>query len=168
MYPANYNKLRFLENHDQPRVASFVTDLPALENYTAFLFFQKGTTLLYGGQEFCCTEIPSLFEKDVFPRDPQKDISTWFPKLNRVKKELLSASDSIQCTADDASDIAVLERNDNRIRKLGIFSLKARSADLKVTFQDGSYVNYLDGSAVKIENGILHCDGKPIIITCNA
>ena len=25
-YPANYNKLRFLENHDQPRIASFVRD----------------------------------------------------------------------------------------------------------------------------------------------
>ena len=39
IYPANYNKLRFLENHDQPRICSFVTDEQALRNYTAMLYF---------------------------------------------------------------------------------------------------------------------------------
>lgn len=165
-YPGNYNKLRFLENHDQARAASFATDSQVLENFTAFLYFQKGTTLLYGGQEFCCTEIPSLFEKDVFPRDSAKDISAWFPKLNRLKKELLSAEDVIQCMADDKADIAILKRNDNKTQKLGVFSLKAKVADVKVSFQDGCYVNYLDGSSVHIEKGILHCDGKPIVISC--
>ena len=63
MYPANYNKLRFLENHDQPRICSFVHDEQALVNYTAYLYFLKGTTLLYGGQEFENTHTPSLFEK---------------------------------------------------------------------------------------------------------
>ena len=50
-YPAGYNKLRFLENHDQPRIASFVRDEAALRNYTAMLYFLKGTTLLYAGQD---------------------------------------------------------------------------------------------------------------------
>ena len=48
-YPANYNKLRFLENHDQPRIASFVRDEASLKNFTAMLYFEKGTTLLYAG-----------------------------------------------------------------------------------------------------------------------
>ena len=166
LYPDNYIKMRCLENHDQPRIASFVRDTNALENYTAFLYFQKGTTLLYGGQEFCCTEIPSLFEKNVFPRDAGKDISHWFPGLNRMKKELLSEADSIVCTAEDAADMAILERNDTVTRKIGIFSLKAKAADLKVTAPDGSYVNYLDGTEVSVEKGILHCSGKPIVISC--
>lgn len=59
-YPANYNKLRFLENHDQPRIASFVRDERALVNYTAMLYFLKGTTLLYAGQEFENDHLPSL------------------------------------------------------------------------------------------------------------
>ena len=168
LYPDNYIKMRCLENHDQPRIASFVRDADALENYTAFLYFQKGTTLLYGGQEFCCTEIPSLFEKDVFPRDAEKDISHWFPRLNRMKKELLSEADSIVCTAEDAADMAILERNDTVTRKIGIFSLKAKVADVKVTAPDGSYVNYLDGTEVSVEKGLLHCSGKPIVISCKA
>ena len=68
LYRENYNKLRFLENHDQPRIASRVTDERTRENYTAMLFLLKGTTLLYAGQEFSCTHQPSLFEREVFPR----------------------------------------------------------------------------------------------------
>ena len=52
IYPANYNKLRFLENHDQPRICSYVKGEQSLRNYTAMLYFLKGTTLLYAGQEF--------------------------------------------------------------------------------------------------------------------
>ena len=166
LYPANYNKMRFLENHDQPRICSFVKDQTALENYTAFLYFLKGTTLIYAGQEFCCTEIPSLFDKDVFPRN-KGDISPWLVKLNRMKKDLLSCEDAMVAAADDANDIAILERNDTKVRKLGIFSLKANAADVKVTFADGSYVNHLDGTTVTVAEGILRCDGKPIVITCN-
>ena len=168
LYPDNHIKMRCLENHDQPRIAFYVRNTDALENFTAFLYFLKGTTLLYGGQEFCCTEIPSLFDKDVFPRDTEKDISHWFPKLNRMKKELLSAEDAIVCSADDAWDIAILERNDTVTRKIGIFSLKAQTADVKVTLPDGSYVNHLNGVTVKVKGGLLHCCGKPIVISCKA
>lgn len=167
LYPNNYIKMRCLENHDQPRICSFVKDTLSLENYTAFLYFQKGATLLYGGQEFCCETIPSLFEKDVFLRDSSKDISHWFSRLNHMKKILLSVSDTILCSADDVNDIAIMERNDTNIRKLGIFSLKGKRANISVSFPDGEYENHLDGSVLKIEKGSIHCDGKPIIITCN-
>lgn len=166
LYPDNYNKMRCLENHDQPRICSFVKEPLALENFTAFLYFLKGTTLLYAGQEFCCTEIPSLFEKDVFPRT-NRNISNWFINLNRLKKEILSCEDAFVGQADDKHDIAVLERSDMKVRKLGIFSLKGYGADVKVTLEDGTYVNLLDGSTIAVSDGILHCDGRPIVLTCD-
>ena len=64
IYPANYNKLRFLENHDQPRICSSVERECDLVNYTAFLYFLKGTTLIYAGQEFENSHLPSLFERE--------------------------------------------------------------------------------------------------------
>ena len=73
-YRSNYNKLRYLENHDQPRIASRVEGDLARDNYTAMLYFLKGTTLLYAGQEFSCTHQPSLFEREVFERSG-RDIS---------------------------------------------------------------------------------------------
>lgn len=166
LYPDNYNKLRFLENHDQPRICSFVKDPLALENYTAFLYFLKGTTLLYGGQEFCCTEIPSLFEKEVFPRT-LGDISRWFTKLNQVKKTVLSCEDAFLGAADDTNDIAILERFDKNTRKLGIFSLKGKAAKVSVKFPDGLYLNHLDGTEVTVTNGKLPCTGKPMVLTCD-
>ena len=165
LYPDNYNKMRCLENHDQPRICSFVKNPLALENFTAFLYFLKGTTLLYAGQEYCCTEIPSLFEKDVFPRSTG-DISALLVKLNQVKKKILSWEDSFVGAADDQNDIAILERCDGRTRKLGIFSLKGKAAAVTVTFPDGAYENYLDGTSVTVDDGILICNGNPIVLTC--
>lgn len=164
-YPANYIKMRCLENHDQPRICSFVKDRLSLTNYTAFLYFLKGTTLLYAGQEYMEDHVPSLFDKDVFRRDEDKDISTLFAKLYRFKKQVLSDEDHFKGRAEDANHIAILERDDNRMRKVGVFSLKGMSADVKVDLPDGSYINHLDGSNVKVQDGMMHCDGNPVVVS---
>lgn len=164
LYPANYNKMRCLENHDQPRICSYVKDPKALENFTAFLYFLKGTTLLYAGQEYQNTHVPSLFEKDMIRWDADKDMSPLLRKLNKVKKCLLSCEDYFRAECDDENDIAILERDDNITRKLGIFSLKGRSAAVKVKFPDGNYTNRLNGKPVQVKEGSLFCDGDPIIL----
>ena len=164
-YPANYIKMRCLENHDQPRICSFVKDGLSLRNYMAFLYFLKGTTLLYAGQEYMEDHVPSLFDKDVFRRDEDKDISTLFAKLYRFKKQVLSDEDHFKGRAEDANHIAILERDDNRSRKLGIFSLKGMSADVKVDLPDGSYTNQLNGNIVAVADGKIICDGEPIVFS---
>ena len=164
-YPANHIKLRFLENHDQPRICSYVKDMRSLENYTAFLYFLKGTTLIYAGQEYMEDHVPSLFEKEVFRRDGDKDISPMFAKLYRLKKDVLSPDDHFMGRADDANHIAILQRDDGSTRKIGIFSLKGMSAEVKADLPDGSYMNHLDGSTVKVQGGALLCEGNPIVIS---
>ena len=166
LYPENYIKMRCLENHDQPRICSFVKEESALINFTAFLYFLKGTTLLYAGQEYCCDHVPSLFEKEVFPRDPSRDISEQMRKLYKIKREVLSCEDCIRASSDDQNDIAILERSNNVTRKLGIFSLKGKAAEVKVDFPDGSYENHFDNSTVVIQQGKLRCAGVPVILTC--
>lgn len=166
-YPANYIKMRCLENHDQPRICQFIQDEKALENFTAFLYFMKGSTLLYGGQEFCCDHTPSLFEKEVFPRTG-RDISPLLAKLARVKKEVLSVEDVARYHAQDDADIAICLRTDGNVQKLGIFSLKGNSADVSVPCPDGSYQNLLDGTEISVVHGALHCCGNPMVLTWNA
>ena len=164
VYPANYIKMRCLENHDQPRICSFVKDELALINYTAFLYFLKGTTLIYAGQEYRNYHVPSLFDKDVFQRDSSQDMSSLFRKLYQIKKEFLSNEDYFKGCADDAHDIAVLERDDNVNKKIGIFSMKGKEADVKVEIADGSYRNQMNGELICIANGTVHCSGSPIIL----
>ncbi len=55
-------KLRFLENHDQERIAHYV---PAekLKAWTVFLLTQRGALLIYNGQEFALEEKPDIFNE---------------------------------------------------------------------------------------------------------
>ena len=162
VYPANYNKLRFLENHDQPRICASVQSESDRDNYTAMLFFLKGTTLLYAGQEFSCEHTPSLFEREVFPRNG-RDISAYLRHLSDLKHTVLDADDAFEARADDGHDIAVLLRQNERKKKIGVFSLKSACAGVKVDAPDGRYENLIDGTTVTVEDGQLYCEGRPIL-----
>ena len=164
IYPQNYDKMRCLENHDQPRICHYVKNRSDLENYTAFLYFLKGSTLIYAGQEFGCDETPSLFDKDVFPRNTGIDLSNLFAKLDTIKKTVLDDDDYFKADADDENDIAILERDNNKSKKVGIFSLKSKSADVKVDLPDGDYKNEISGETVAVSNGKVHCNGNAIIV----
>ena len=162
VYPENYNKLRYLENHDQPRIRGRVRTDSDLENYTAMLYFLKGTTLLYAGQEFSCTHKPSLFEREVIRRDG-KDISPYLQKLAEIKKTVFTPEDSFTASADDAHQIAVMERNFHGRKTIGIFSLRSESAVVKVEVPDGIYRNLIDGKAAEVTDGSVRCDGRPML-----
>ena len=165
IYPENYIKLRFLENHDVPRICSFVRDAWQLDNYTAMLYFLKGATMLYAGQEFCNDHTPSLFEREVFFRRAETDISPFLLRMAQIKKKNLSCEDHFWGTADDRHHVAILNRLNSRAQKLGVFSLKAMPAVVKVDFPDGTYTNLISGERVTVANGKLSCDGTPIILS---
>ena len=163
VYPETYNKLRCLENHDQPRVASVIRDDAALENYTALLYFLKGTTLLYAGQEFEDTRQPSLFEKEPIQRDTGKDLSPLLRRLGEIKRACFSGGDAFWGQADDEQRIAVLRRG----RYAGVFSLDAVPGRVRLEerleIPDGVYRNLIDGESVPVREGVLFCSGRPAV-----
>lgn len=164
VYPSNYNKLRFLENHDQPRIASRVADVRSLRNLTAFLYFQKGATLLYAGQEKAVTHAPSLFERNPVDWTGTTDLSGLMRTLARIKRTFLEEDDVFWARADDERDIAVVYRDGKEARRVGVFSLRAQESRVEVRIADGVYRNLIDGSAVEVQNGTLACTGEPIIL----
>ena len=161
-YPKNYNKLRFLENHDTPRIAPRAGDDLSLENYTALLFFLKGTTLLYAGQEVAAEHTPSLFDADKVRWDTGKDLTPLMQKLSRLKKEVLSPDDLFSAAADEEQAIAVLRRDGGKTGKLGIFSLRGRPGETAVDLPDGTYSELLRGGEVEVRGGRVRCDGEPM------
>ena len=163
IYPANYNKLRFLENHDQPRIASFVPRETDLINYTAFLYFLKGTTMIYAGQEFENDHLPSLFEKEPIDRNTGKDLSALMARLRQIKG-MFGGDDWFRAEGDSERDIAVLRRGSGEHQFLGVFSLKSNRGEVTVGLADGSYEDLIDGEMAEVRNGKLRCEGKPIII----
>ena len=163
LYRGNYNKLRYLENHDQPRIAARVPDERARDNYTAMLFFLKGTTLLYAGQEFSCTHQPSLFEREVFDRTG-RDVSDMLSRLARIKHSFLGES-SFLARADDEKAIAVMQRGGKTGRAIGVFSLRGESGAVDVDAPDGKYREWIRGGEVLVKNGQVFCGGEPVIFT---
>ena len=84
--------------------------------------------------------------------------------MAELKKTVLSPEDHFKGRADDENDIAILKRDDNVTLKLGVFSLKGKSADLKAEVPDGEYTNQIDGGRVTVKDGVLRCEGRPIVI----
>jgi len=164
IYPANYVKLRYLENHDQDRATSFIKTTEALRNWTAFMYFQKGMTLLYNGQEVGAEKRPDLFNKDTIDWNTEIDFSTDMKILREIKKHPIFTSSTYYVKAYDEVDIAVATHTSNVGKMVGVFSFKGKDAEIEIDMEDGTYINYIDGKMVKIEGGKIYCTGKPIII----
>ncbi len=87
LYPADACKLRFLENHDLPRVAGRVPEPERLKNWSAFYALLPGAALIYAGQEFAMTRLPNLFQWDEIKwPEEETEFYIFFRKLMRTCK----------------------------------------------------------------------------------
>ena len=163
IYPENYVKLRFLENHDRERIAALLPDSASLVNWTAFLYFQKGTAMLYGGQEFACVHRPSLFEKEPFSRDTGTDLSPLMRYLYRIRKHPLLRHSSYAVHAY-SDDFLIAEHSGNGQKLVGIFCVRGGHGTIRIDLPEGIYENLIDGSPVEIQNGTVYTDGSPVIL----
>lgn len=163
IYPDNYVKLRFLENHDNARAKLLIADEWSLQNWTAFLYFQKGMTLIYAGQERQASHLPSLFEKDTVEWQTGNDLSRMLARLSQIKKEPLFADSRYEVTAMPR-DILLATHRKGEKQMLGVFSLRGNHALVQVHAPDGIYRNRIDDKNVEIHAGMLSTSGQPIII----
>jgi len=163
IYPNNYIKLRCVENHDQPRIASRYSDAQVLRNWHAFAFFQKGATLLYAGEEFTDANLPSLFEKDPVNWNGN-DVSGELQKLIRIKKEYFPVDGWFRAAADDNTGIVTARFSNQSTALYGVFSLEGKQADASVEAPDGEYTDLISGKAVTVKDGLVLCIGEPMIL----
>ena len=162
IYPENYVKLRFLENHDRPRARFCIPDPRLRENWTAFLFFQKGMTLLYNGQETENIHRPSLFDKDEIQWDTGCDISDRLKALAAIKHHALPREGSYS-VKDGGNHMIVAEYTGGERRLMGIFSTKGISGIVQADVPDGVYDNLLNSRSVYAESGFICNEGTPQI-----
>ena len=163
IYPDNYVKLRCLENHDQLRAAAAIPDEAALLNWTAFLYFQKGMTLLYGGQERSCDHLPHLFEKDPVDWTHGPDRSEQLRRLYEMKQNPLFANSTYDVRALGGEILyAVHSAGDRQLA--GIFSMRGNCGLVPVEAPDGIYPNLAGDGSVEVKFGRVSCQGVPIVI----
>ncbi|HAC60607.1 MAG TPA: hypothetical protein DCF66_00355, partial [Lachnospiraceae bacterium] len=88
-----------------------VSDERALRNWTAWQYFEKGTAMVYAGQEFEVTHHPTLFDRDPVDFETGKDLSPLMRKLRAIRQQDLFADSSFEAE-EVAGDVifAVRER----------------------------------------------------------
>lgn len=163
MYPANYIKMRFLENHDQVRVCSLVHTDEQLKMWTAFSYFLKGPTLIYAGQEFkvaCRTDMtgPMPFERKNVPW-----LNELFAQLRGVKKLpiLTEGAFFLDEPVQDSILVGHYEKGDELF--VGVFNLHLVTGAVQVPLADGMYENLLGGT-VTVQNGCMAAPMEPVLI----
>ena len=167
-YPVNYVKLRYLENHDQSRAKFYIPEKNALLNWTAFLYFQKGMTMIYAGQETENNFRPSLFDNDKVNWKTGSDLSKYMTALYKLKKDPLFANSNYSVKALPCDTMLAVHQRQNR-RMFGVFSLKGVSSIVHFDgVQEGKYTNLIDGSTFRIEENKLSCTGTPVIFETSA
>lgn len=171
VYPDNYCKLRCLENHDRPRAAAMAPDERVLRGWTAWIYFMKGTTMLYAGQEYRADHHPTLFDPDPVDFDADKDISSFIAKLGEIKKAPVFAYGSFYAEAigrDKEVIFAQYEAGADASvgcrEAVGIFSTTGRPQALQVDLPDGMYADAISGKAVDVFEKTIAYEGEPIIL----
>lgn len=164
IYPDNFVKLRFLENHDRARAAFAIPERLARLNWTAFLYFQKGITLLYAGQEAECTHRPSLFDKDEIAWHINEGVTRLLRTLAKLKQNPILTDSRYEVKALPHDILHATHRRGDR-QLVGLFSVKGDASLVRVDAPDGFYPNLLDenGHEVEVYEGMVSVKGAPII-----
>ena len=163
LYPENYVKLRYLENHDQPRAAELIPSEQSLRNWTAFMYFQKGMTLLYAGQEKGIAHRPDLFDRDIIDFEGQADYSDLMRRLAEIKR--LPVMQDSRYHLEALPGQVLLGVHEGREEKLvGVFCVGGTGAQVPVPLPDGCYQDLISGATVPVTAGRLRTSGESVIL----
>lgn len=162
-FPANAIKLRYLENHDQPRFAGENQDFQNWKNWTALMFMMKGMPMIYEGQECRQSRNTDFFTQDVidsYDTPEAKQASEWIRTLADIKHQFVPAGSSVTYKALDDLDTVLIERPG----LMGVFALKETPDQVPVDLPDGSYSNLLDQNEVLVSDGMISGALLPVIL----
>lgn len=164
IYPANYVKLRFVENHDNLRAAYLFKEEVDLINWTSFMFFEKGMALIYGGQEFKDTNTPSLFDKDLMALKTESKIGELLKHLSKLKKDDIFAYGNYEILKSKKLGVIEAQYNYEGRTMIGIFNVERKLGQYPIGLADGSYKNLVDGSTVLVKDNKFELMLSPVIL----
>ncbi len=151
IYPENFIKLRFVENHDQPRIAGLVPNEARMKCWTAFSAFCPGAFLIYAGQEAAAHHLPSLFDPDpiIWPDDTPA-LSNFFARLAALKKDPITGG-QFEIVSRDSHLQARWQLDGETLH--GIFNVRGEKSATPVELPAGSYTNLLDDTRLTVSAG---------------
>lgn len=177
IYPENYAKLRFLENHDCPRAKAIIPNDELLNVWTGFLFFEKGSVLLYAGQEAKDSNTPSLFDVDKVNWENLSDnYIKLIKKLSIIKKDKIFAYGNYRIHRPNINGVIYATYTYEYRTMIGVFNVESKIGELDLTtesggklkalkIKDGKHVNEIDRYNIEVNNNKVKLTSKPIIFS---
>jgi glycosidase len=167
IYPADYVKAHFLENHDVQRIHQLVGQPMILRNLTAWSFFQPGIGFIYAGQEMLATKLPNLFEKD--PIDLTIKDSSFYDFIHRLieVKQLPFFAEAQKFIINEhplQSHMIEATLTTPTTKLIGYFNLTKDQRHVYTSIKDGTYLDLISKQSVSIHQGILNLFDPVILV----
>lgn len=161
MLPPEAVKLRYLENHDQPRAMACGWDDSLWKNWTALLFSLKGLPMLYHGQEQREVHLPSIFVQDPIDWREDREAADWIRRCKAVRTRYFKPGVPVLYEPDDGNGSLALNRNGLR----ALFRLQDKGQDrIPAGLPDGEYINLFTGEPVQIRASQADSDNLPLLV----
>ena len=158
--PPNHIKLRYLENHDQPRAMACSWSDRLWKNWTALLFTLKGLPMLYHGQEQKESHLPSIFDQDPISWNRDPEAEDWIRHCKTVRNAFFEPGSPVLYEPDDETGSLAVDRNGCR----ALFQLQEKADRIPAGLPDGEYRNLFTDRPVRIVNGIVDAADLPLLV----
>jgi glycosidase len=164
LYPAQAVKLRFLENHDQPRAASLFGRGPRLRAWTLFSMLLPGAYLAYMGQELAMERRIGLFDREPMQAEEGD------PSFKAFFAEALSLAKRIKAEAPlfDArllgEGVVLVERQGSGRRYSALLNLDGRSGTMRLPGDMSLEGRPLMGTLEGLKGPFLSLGQEPLVV----
>jgi glycosidase len=150
IYPQNFIKMRCVENHDQARIMRLAPSRSQAMAWTAFEAFNKGSFLIYSGQESAAKHTPSHFELDKVEWGDYS-LQPFLTRLAKLKKDPAQVEGKFVIMQADPAVQAAWEYPDKSL--YGIFNTSGKTGYIMVNLPDGTYRDILNDGQVTVRGG---------------
>jgi len=165
IYPANYVKMRCVENHDQLRIMALASGRAQALAWTAFQAFNKGALLLYAGQESGAMHTPSLFDVDKVAWGNYA-LQPFLTRLAQLKKDPAQMEGRFVLLDADPAIQAAWMHPDGGL--YGVFNTTMSVGDIAVRLPDGLYSDLLSDETVEVRAGQMPLPEDAVTVRCEA
>ena len=150
IYPANFIKMRCVENHDNARIMRIAPSRIQAVAWTGFAAFNRGAFLIYAGQESASKHTPSLFELDKIEWGDYS-LQPLMARLAKLKKDPAMGQGKFVITQADPAIQAAWELPGNSL--YGVFNVSGKQGYVLVSLPDGTYRDVLTDNLVHVRTG---------------
>jgi glycosidase len=164
LYPERSVKLRFLENHDQPRAAGRFGRGARLRNWTLFSMLLPGTYMAYMGEELAMERRIGLFDRETMKEDEgDSSFNGFFTEALALSRRIKTEAPVFEASMP-AEGVLLVERHGEARRFTAVLNLDGRSGKLNIPSPRMHSPKKLLGDISGWNDGILNLGFEPLIL----